>query len=147
MKNAELKQFEGSLCITRPQGGNRDGKISIRIGDANNHCHFLELLIPHAEFAQAITGLSNQRCEVEVRMNAPIGKKLESKEILIPRVNDIPWNERHQRVNEALVPYETEGWRGRTDDMLNHHRWCKDAEGHECSRVVFHRYVDYEEER
>lgn len=136
-----MKKFQGHLGISRPQGGNSEGKICITITDAHNHCSFLVAEIGYAEFAQALTGMGGMPCDVETWPDAPIGKRLETKAILVPRLDVSNWAERKERAREALVPYETDGWRGCDDDMLNSHRWVRNADG-DWSRVTFRRYVD-----
>lgn len=139
-----MKKFKGHIGISRSGHGGMDGKIRIRLTDAKNHCGFVTVEIGYAEFTQALTGLGGVSCDIEAYLDAPVGKRLETREILVPQLTDTYKNDAEARARMALVPYETEGWQGQDNDMLNSHRWTTDENGNPCSNVHFRRYVEPE---
>lgn len=68
------------LTITRPQGGNAEG-IHLCVEDVRSHTKFLELTVPYAEFAQALTGLANVLACGTVRHLDRVGRRVEVRQV------------------------------------------------------------------
>lgn len=124
-------RVNGKITISRWHGNQepRDG-ITIEVTDETSGIRFLEVGMTLEAFAQAVTGLSHQPCEIELRGIENVGKVRELKTEVVPfnYSSDKP---------AALAPFEVDGWKGYAGDLGNPH---KVADG--GYRVSFTRYVD-----
>lgn len=68
--------MEGSITISRPHGIKCD-YISIKFRDESSRTGFMEARIRYADFAEALTGLSEVPCEITVRGLNRVGKQQE----------------------------------------------------------------------
>lgn len=138
------KKLKGGLSITRPSGNVGPEYIQISVNDDLSSTQFVTVRVPLAAFAAAITGLGHVECEFDLRPDL-IGMKRENKEEWIAS-EPLPYTmEGLARENLAaplLAPFEVDGWKGRVDDLFNHHR--RNREG---ARVTFVRYVEPEDKR
>ena len=73
--------LKANLTISRPQSSRAsdDPFIRIVVRDSNSRAQFLELDVPLATFAEALTGLSEVECDMNVRDLAKVGLKKETK--------------------------------------------------------------------
>ena len=131
--------LKGSLSITRPRGGETE-YIKIAVFDKSSGVEFATVRVELASFAEALVGLAHVDCQFDLRPEL-VGKCHEHKEETVAYEGGwTSYNEREQIAREVLKPYETDGWKGRADDLFNHHRRTKDG-----YRVTFVRYVDAED--
>lgn len=65
----------GTICISRPSFGDDRDAIRITLTDDNSRAEFLELEMDVAEFAFAITGLSDRPVQFVTRGLSVVGKK------------------------------------------------------------------------
>lgn len=132
--------MKGSITISRPQRSDDARYIQIEFNDESSGVNFLTAQVGLEAFAETLTGLARSPCEFELRP-ALVGKVHEHKEIIVPRdgYSYAVGAEREQIAKEVLGPFEIDGWKGRVDDLFNHHRKTKDG-----YRVVFVRYVEPE---
>lgn len=71
--------LEGKITISRPSSGDeRPDYVRIAIRDEISRMEFLEVEIDMAEFALALTGLSEQDCVLKTRRLDTVGKVRES---------------------------------------------------------------------
>ena len=75
------KQLRGAISISRPQGYDGDGHISISIEDSEASVEFLRCRVPLADFARALTGLSSVPMTFDVSGLENVGKTQEIKTI------------------------------------------------------------------
>lgn len=138
MSHSKLK---GGLSISRPSGNIGPDYIEIRVVDELSGSQFVSVRVPLAGFAEAVTGRGHVDCEFDFRPEL-VGLKREHKEEFVP-YDDLSYYARHgdrdEVAAEAFAPFEIDGWKGRADDLFNHHRRGKDG-----SRVTFIRYVPIE---
>lgn len=72
-------KLEGKITISRPSSGHdRPEYVRIAIRDETSRMEFLEVEIDMAEFALALTGLSEQDCVLRTRRLDAVGKERES---------------------------------------------------------------------
>ena len=73
------------LTISRPSGGRHDGNpcIKIAVDDCDSRIQFLELEVSLADFALALTGLSEVECNMVVRGLQNVGKVRETQSLAI----------------------------------------------------------------
>lgn len=131
-------KIDAELTISRPRGANAEC-IAIRVTDATSGTRILELQIAPADFAEALVGLSNVKCDGHFYQDSPIGKTRENKttRVKIPqKFRSIKVEERKAVAAKILKPFEVDGWIGNADDLFNHHR----SSG-EFQTVSFHRFV------
>jgi len=140
--------MKGQITISRPMySDDHPEVIAIRLHDGSSGCEFIEIEVPIAEFAKALTGLGHQDCEFELRAEN-VGKIHEHKEEIIPTGGEsyVPYGKREQATMKLLKPFEVDGWKGEANDLFNHHRsvWTIGGDGAQqrAQRVTFHRYVN-----
>lgn len=68
------KKIKASVTISRPQGHDGD-HISIKIRDESSRTEFLSIRMGLADFAEALTGLSEVKADATVRQLEVVGKK------------------------------------------------------------------------
>lgn len=72
-------KLEGKITISRPSSGqDRPEYVRIAIRDKTSRMEFLEVEVDMAEFALALTGLSEQDCVLKTRRLDTVGKVRES---------------------------------------------------------------------
>lgn len=127
------ENLEGKITFSRPSGRDCD-YINIELTDTKSGCILIEIRVPYAEFAQAITGLGHQPCNYDFYDSCPVGMVREVKTELVTKIGG--YQRDLVKGKEAILPFEIDGWVGRVDDMFNHHR----NKG-EKQEVTFIRYV------
>ena len=75
--------LKGNLTISRPNGGRSDENpcISIKVRDATSRIDFVTIEVPLANFAEALTGLSEVEARLTVRGLDNVGKVRESQPV------------------------------------------------------------------
>lgn len=76
-----MTKYDGTINISRPSFSDGRKAIKILIVDKNSRIEFLELEIAPAEFALALTGLSQQPIKFEARALDKVGLMKESETI------------------------------------------------------------------
>lgn len=104
--------MKGKLTISRPQYSDGRKLISIQVRDEDSVTRFLTLDIGYAEFAEAITGLSEMDCELSVRNLERVGKTRVSKDITFPCKKDNGYSGYPSKAEaiEQAKAYTPEGW-------------------------------------
>ena len=142
-----MKTLPGSISISRPGGSEKCDYISIRFTEEGSRIQFLEARVKYADFAQAITGLVSD-CELVLCELNLVGQKREHKteQVFVP---DCPYDEREEVAAQAVAAYEVDGWTGRVEDALNHHKRNNSTASEKGAlyRVVFVRWVKSEKGR
>ena len=100
--------MKGKITISRPSYGCGKEKININILDCLSRQRFLTVEIDYGVFAQALTGLSELSCDINVRNLSRVGMKKETKdfELLMPKGS---FNDKDIAKKLALEN-EPEGW-------------------------------------
>lgn len=129
--------FEAKVSIHRMHGGDGTHPIRIEIEDATSGTRVCEISMSLENFAEAITGLS--ACKAKGHLwDGPVGYKSEYKIVNIFMPSGYVRTENQKAVGgKYLAPYEVDGWKGRVDDLFNHHK----NSGENTYRVSFHRHV------
>lgn len=110
--------------------------ISIEVTDETSGTQFLSVQLTPEALGLAITGMSRQDCEFDLRAQN-VGKIRETKTEVIPfKATD--YKKREEEAKATLIPYEVEGWEGSWRDLCNHHR----SAGNYSYRVSFTRFVE-----
>ena len=115
-------KMQGTISITRYS----TNTLLLCVDDETSRTQFLRLELTPEALALALTGLAAQPCTFELRAQH-VGKRRETKEERVwyhaqyRRGSEEERTEKH----EALMPFETEGWRGNPNDLGNHHRGDK----------------------
>lgn len=127
----------GFIGIGRPSLGDDKEVVVIRIGDTLSHSEIVEVHLSYRDFTLAITGMGHTPCEFETRNLDRLGKVKETKteEVLIPADQTL------ETPVSLLAPFETDGWKGCSDDLKNHHRRSHKKDGAVYANVTFVRYV------
>ena len=115
-------KLAGNVSIGRSQGPDGNS-VRIEVMDERSRVTFLTLSLTMEQYAEAITGLSHRPCEMEVRGLDLVGMVSEYKtvDIAFPYVSGEGRALTKIRAAETVAEHETDGWRGRPDDLLNHH--------------------------
>jgi len=102
-------KIKAKLSISRPVWSDGKSAISIRVEDCVSGIEFMDLEIPLAGFAEALTGLAMVDCDADVRALENVGKQHEH-EIIEFRVGDVNWDQR--QVNACLMAHKATppGW-------------------------------------
>lgn len=117
--------------------------VRIEVIDEASRVHFLRVEMTPEQFAMAVFGRAEQKCEFELVGADTIGKKLEAKEEIVSFDGD-DFNARDvEAAKRALKQHEVDGWIGRERDLFNHHnvQYRDPATGRYKMKVAFHRYV------
>lgn len=132
----------GSITISRPSYGDGTKAIEIRVRDDQNHITFLELRISLEDFAEALTGLGQCPCQIEVYPDH-IGKAAEHKTEFVPLDLAGLYTKVSQQAAtmRALRPFEVDGWTAIGGRLWNSH-YKRDVDGRPGYSVGFVRYVD-----
>ena len=128
-------KVKATISIHRFSGSSSG--ISITLRDEVSGCEFFRGEMNAEDFGNAVTGLSEQPIEGNLA-TANVNKKREVKEEVVPYQNGYQSDQKEaKRKQEALAPFEVDGWRGRKDDLGNQHRGTGNG-----YRVTFIRFVD-----
>lgn len=104
-----MTRIKANLTILRPSRGGDDAVIYIAVKDEASRARFLELEISPADFAMALTGLSEVECSALVRQLDVVGmrKIVERRSIAYPH----KWNYERAELEDWLKENAKEpGW-------------------------------------
>lgn len=131
-------KLSGEIQMSRTMGGNSTFHVSIR--DKSSGLLVCEISIDPSLLGDFMSTRTTD-CTVEVWPNTHLlGTRREGKTVCVPFTPST--YERKTSAEEAeaaLKPYETDGWKGQADDLLNHHRATNNG-----FTVFFHRFVNAE---
>lgn len=131
--------LKGQISIFHPRGTDCD-YIQIEVVDALSRTHFLQVRLSCEDFAKAITGQNLLPCRFELRAQH-VGMIVEHKVVKV-FVPDGDFSDREIIARRAVLVHEKDGWSGRVDDALNHHKLAGGrVEGGAFYNVIFSRYV------
>ena len=132
--------LEGKITISRPYGvGQRH--IEIEVEDRSSGTTFLQLRIGYEGFARAVTGEGHVPCTFKLHpRHVGLVREHKTVEVFIPAA---AFSERETVARRAVLAREEDGWVGRVEDAMNHHRRVEGrVEGGVRYRVSFVRYVE-----
>ncbi len=132
----KTKLHKGRLCISRSS----TGLISIHLEDDKSRTECVEIVCTPKDFAVALMhGTSPVRFKWSPKN---VGKKHEHKteDVAMTLYSTFSREQQKAAVEEAITPYEVDGWMGNRSDLENHHRLVKGPNGPRY-RVTFHRFV------
>lgn len=137
-------KLKGRLTISRYSSNQPLPRpVHIELKDALSGCTFAEVEVSLEDFANAVLGLGQVPCELEVCLKAPLGKVVEVKTVILSAPYDVEKGKQEEYAAALLAPHEVDGWEGRVSDVFNHHnRLAVDKVS-----VSFRRYVDPTPER
>ncbi|UBM12698.1 hypothetical protein [Cupriavidus metallidurans] len=139
----EERVLKGELSISRPSRGDMRDVIEIQVKDEGSGVRFLTVVVDPAVFALALTGLSGQEVELEVKGLDVVGKTKERRTASLTIDPDSPL--RHYtktKLSEHLAQHCQEpGWH------LNGHLGSQHSIQHLPGGYVrlnysYYRYVD-----
>ena len=136
-------KLKGKISITRPsRGGDVDQVISIQIQDCASRVHFLEIDVPLEQFALAITGLSEQPCDLTVRGLNRVGtrKVVEAREALY--TGEHAYNKDKLRA-WLIETKQEEGWT--LDPYVAHQNAIYPVDGGTMVRYSVYKFVPLED--
>lgn len=137
------KPLKGKIDITRPQRHDGVDVISIAINDDLSGVRFLDIKMSPHDFMMAITGLSGQPIEFEVRNLDVIGKRKEyvRAEADVPRA-ELPSYDKKLMQDWLVKNQQREGWR--IDTYLGAQSSVSHIGDSVRLRYGYYRYVDPE---
>lgn len=128
------------LSVSYPQGsGQRTASLTIE--DAISGATIVDLEIDISQWALALTSLQARPCRIDFRPKN-FGLLSEHKEEFVPVPEGASYNCREHE-DEALAPFEVDGWSARRGDYGNHHRGSLGT----GFSVTFSRFVKPTEEK
>ena len=131
--------LEGRMSIAAPYGSGTD-YIQIEFTDRSSRTRFLLATISYKEFLAALVGRGARPCEFELATDyVGLLYKHEQRDVFVPNGE---FAERRARAQTAVEKLESDGWIGRAEDALNHHRLVKRVDRGAWYAVQFSRYVE-----
>jgi len=127
-----MNEYKATIVCTAPSGPD-DYDVSISLVEDESRISFLEIRMTLEEFGRMLHAPTIASCTVITRGLDRLGWKAETKTEAVTIEGYAP---DAGAVNEALRPFEVDGWRGRRRDIGNSHRRTKDG-----FRVLFDRHV------
>jgi hypothetical protein len=128
-----------------PWTGGRERGWNLSVTDERSRTQILDVDLTYEQFSMLLTGRYLDGIPAEWSAEK-LGRRREGKSVLIPYPKALPhvsWdNERKPEHDEALAPYEVDGWVGCAADLTNFHRACENDDGVECRRVAFTRWIE-----
>lgn len=101
-----MNKFAGTMSISAPSTYEGDRKIRLTFNDESSHIKFLVVELDPADFAMALTGLSEQKVSMEVRGLDLVGKTKETQTLqIILTENDLIRNKLSSYDKVALQEY------------------------------------------
>lgn len=145
----EMVRLNGLITISRRIGNNETEVRPIAlvlIDDSSGLC-ICEILLSLEDFALVLTGQGRVACQVDLNRTDLFGKVLETKQELVLIPDDMLQSSfsssgDRQRLRTVVAEFEVDGWRGRDDDLFNHHNWRFGPDNRKAALVWFQRYVD-----
>ncbi len=137
-------ELEGIITIGR-QTGPSGILIHLQIEDVLSGCRIADLEMNVEDYGHAISGLAGQPCRMKLYPKSweLLGRTRENKteDVCIPGISGGQRTPTEERlVEEAVKPFEVDGWKADTRNVGNHHYWRRD----DVWSVMFFRYVSAE---
>lgn len=127
-----MKQVKGKITLSRVTTNTANDYVSIKIADNNSRVRIINVEIDMKTFAMAITGLSDQNCNIKVYDNYEvIGKKKITKTVFCEKVYD---KEKQRKIvnDDYEKKYKSKGWIIQNDGTnsqqngdMHHYDICK----------------------
>lgn len=139
-----MKNFTGTICISKTHGGDCEESVRITIQDDSSRCQVLEIRMSPTEFANGLFGLSYRPCEIEVRTNPDLwGMIRQNKNQLVPKPEKQLYDQEEERkyLTEAVKPWKINGWEAAIASALS-----TQQHNPEYYSVTFYRYITKVEE-
>ena len=129
--------MRGTISITKYS----NNTILLSVDDETSRTQFLRLELTPEALGLALTGLAAQRCTFELCAEY-VGMRREVKEERVFYVGRHHHGSEEERTAkyEALMPFETEGWRGNPNDLGNPHRGNRN-DGYSTTFVRFVEHI------
>lgn len=141
------------LTISRPYGGRHDDRpcIKIAVDDQDSRIQFLELEVSLADFASALTGMSEVECDMVVRGLQNVGKVRETQTLVIVLeksfLKERGLNPYGRELEDYLTndpdgiraSHETDGWKVDTY-LRSQHSITPEGKGDTAIRLNLRRY-------
>lgn len=99
---------KATITIGRPSNGDGTKFITIAIRDSVSRIIFADIEIDLADFAEALTGLSEVECSIVYRCLENVGKVKETKKVAIKLPNNLTRNEKTEYL--LSLPNIGDGW-------------------------------------
>ncbi len=125
--------MKGHLSISRTSSSRGPDTIRFRMEDDSSGVTFIEAELSLEDFAKVLTGLGHVSCNFELHAQN-VGKTREVKSEIVPLEDK--YRATDEQRQEALKPFEVDGWKARERDISNHHNYSDKG-----VKVVFTRFV------
>lgn len=125
-----MKKFRGKLTLSFPTGGKEGRAARISLDDDSSGVPVVQVELTMEEFGLFISGLAMRPCEYEAGNSALFGASREVKS------EQVVWGDATKE--DAVAPFEVDGWRARLSDVGNYHNRIS----HDIYNVMFFRFVD-----
>lgn len=126
--------MNGHSSISRTTKSQGSDSIRFRMEDDTSGVTFLEVEMSLEDFARILTGQGHIPCTFELYAQN-VGKTRETKTEIVPLENRYFATDKERQ--EALKPFEVDGWEARQGDISNHHNYTN-SDG---VKVVFMRFI------
>jgi hypothetical protein len=120
-KGKLFMKLKGSITISRCSNSHGPDTVRVRLVDEIARIAFAEAEVSLENWGLAVTGRGYVDCLIEVKGIENIGTVSEHKIVLVPYKGST-WTEAGKAAaRRALAKFEIDGWKGREDDLYNHH--------------------------
>jgi len=131
--------LDTELTISKVNVSHGKEEIWIQLVDKKSTIHFVETKISLEEFSRALFTLASRPCQTELRGLENVGKKHETKQIVV-KFHNI---KNQKDIQEAIAVHEKDGWKGRAEDVHHHNRVDQgNANKKEYYSITFHRWAE-----
>ena len=135
----DMKDIKGNITITRPQCGNGDEYILIKLKDCDAVLNILEIKMSYSDFTKAITGLSSVECSFTARKLENVGKKRVMEEIVF-EFKDDNYEGRKERAYDLAREIAGPEWE--VDSYFGSQKSFFTKNGIEMARTNIKKWVD-----
>ncbi len=129
----------GRLRISLPLSGGEEVGFEISVLCDDSRIEHIEIELTPENLAKALATRWVE-CAYRIRGVDKLGSKQEYKNEMVT-VRDSSHENREAVAQEAIRPFEVDGWYGRVEDALNHHNIVRKDDGSTDYRVHFCRWV------
>ena len=137
-------KHKAKISITRPISNTVDDYISVSVHDEDACIQFLNLQIPFASFAEALTGLARTPCTMEFMGLQNVGKKREHKELIITLPDGIRWGAKRKDIAISEGKKQCpKGWV--MDEYFSRQNSFFTEDGKDFARTSINRWVEKED--
>lgn len=129
-----METYKGTGKITI--GRSSEDAVRIEVEDDRSGTRVLVATLGLEDFARLLTGRSFIHCDLTVSASL-VGKVRQTKQVQV--AFERPYGpDDEEAAAAAILPFEVDGWKGRVEDLFNHHRRLMDG----VYSVSFVRWVD-----